>query len=169
MLGVQEIGTQVRMSECRKSFTLTQNAEVSSSAPHLLHTWPSTIPIMYRRLLRVLCPVRRPVTILDCILLKGTDSFFRHLTSILIVKKNKQSYDHENNQHDALYRLIYYSKSALHVSGDVFAHHQEHMNVFTVSGSVHPSCCRLVSRMSWNCSFNSFETSAETCSADLDQ
>jgi hypothetical protein len=25
-----------------------------------------------------------------------------------------------------LYRLIYYSKSALHVSGDVFAHHQEH-------------------------------------------
>jgi hypothetical protein len=33
---------------------------------------------------------------------------------------------YENNQQDALYRLIYYSKSALHVSGDVFAHHQEH-------------------------------------------
>ena len=46
-----------------------------------------------------------------------------------------------------LYRLIYYSKSALHVSGDVFAHHQEHLTVFTVSGSVHPSCCRLVSRV----------------------
>ena len=42
-----------------------------------------------------------------------------------------------------LYRLIYYSKSALHVSGDVFAHHQEHLTVFTVSGSVHPSCYRL--------------------------
>jgi len=28
-----------------------------------------------------------------------------------------------------LYRLIYYSYSALHVSGDVFAHHQEHLNV----------------------------------------
>jgi len=28
--------------------------------------------------------------------------------------------------------LIYYSKSALHVSGDVFAHHQEHLTVFTV-------------------------------------
>ena len=55
-----------------------------------------------------------------------------------------------NNQQDALYRLIYYSKSALHVSGDVFAHHQEHLTVFTVSGSVHPSCCRLVSWMSWN-------------------
>jgi len=34
-----------------------------------------------------------------------------------------------------LYRLIYYSKSALHVSGDVFAHHQEHVTVFTASGS----------------------------------
>jgi hypothetical protein len=44
-----------------------------------------------------------------------------------------------------LYRLIYYSKSAPHVSGDVFAHHQEHLTVFTVSGSVHLSCCRLVS------------------------
>ena len=49
-----------------------------------------------------------------------------------------------------LYRLIYYSKSALHVSGDVFAHHQEHLTVFTVSGSIHQSCCRLVSWMSWN-------------------
>jgi hypothetical protein len=37
-----------------------------------------------------------------------------------------------------LCRLIYYSKSALHVSDDVFAHHQEHLTlftVFTVSGS----------------------------------
>jgi hypothetical protein len=48
---------------------------------------------------------------------------------------------------DALYRLIYYSKSALHVPGDVFANHQGHLTVFTVSGSVHPSCCRLVFRM----------------------
>jgi len=42
-----------------------------------------------------------------------------------------------------LYRLIYFSLSALHVSGDVFAHHQEHLSVFTVSGSIHPSCCQL--------------------------
>ena len=54
--------------------------------------------------------------------------------------------NYENDQQDALYRLIYYSKSAVHVSGDVFAHHQEHLTAFTVSGSVHPSCCRLVSR-----------------------
>ena len=42
-------------------------------------------------------------------------------------------YNYESNQPDALYRLIYYSKSALHVSGDVFAHHQEHLTVFTIS------------------------------------
>ena len=42
-----------------------------------------------------------------------------------------------------LCRLIYFSFSSLHVSGDVFAHHQDHLTVFTVSGSIHPSCCRL--------------------------
>ena len=47
-----------------------------------------------------------------------------------------------------LYRLIYHSKSTLHVSGDVFAHHQEHLTVFTVYASIHPSCCRPVSWMS---------------------
>jgi len=35
-----------------------------------------------------------------------------------------------------LYRLIYYSYSALRVSGDVFAHHQEHLTVFTVSVAI---------------------------------
>jgi len=50
--------------------------------------------------------------------------------------------------------------SALHVSGDVFAHHQEHLAVFTVFGGIHPVCCRLVSWMSSNCSFNSSKTSA---------
>jgi hypothetical protein len=30
-----------------------------------------------------------------------------------------------------LYGLIHYSKSTLHVSSDVFAHHQEHLIVFT--------------------------------------
>ena len=41
-----------------------------------------------------------------------------------------------------LYRLIYYSKSALHVSGNFFAHHQEHLSVFTVSVNVHQCRCR---------------------------
>jgi len=63
----------------------------------------------------------------------------------MVVKTVKRdvNYNYENNHQDALYRLIYYFRSALHVSGDVFAHHQEHLTVFTVSGSVHPSCCRL--------------------------
>jgi len=60
---------------------------------------------------------------------------------------NLRPIKYENNQQDALYRLIYYSKTALHVLGDVFAHHQEHSTVFTLSDSVHPSCCRLVSWM----------------------
>jgi hypothetical protein len=49
-----------------------------------------------------------------------------------------------------LYRLIYYSWSGLHVPGDVFAHHHEHLTVFTVSRSIHPSGYRLVSWLSWN-------------------
>jgi hypothetical protein len=53
--------------------------------------------------------------------------------------------NYENIQQDALYTLICCSKSALHVSGDVFAHHQEQLTVFTLSGNVYPSCCRLVS------------------------
>ena len=59
-------------------------------------------------------------------------------------------YNCESNQQYALYRLIYNSKSAVHVSGNVFAYHQEHLTVFTVSGSIHPICCRLVSWISWN-------------------
>jgi hypothetical protein len=55
------------------------------------------------------------------------------------LRLDKLSRNHENNEQDALYRLIYYFMSALHVSGDVFAHHQEHLTVFTVSGNVHPS------------------------------
>jgi hypothetical protein len=55
-----------------------------------------------------------------------------------------------SNKMHYIYRLIYYSKSVLRVSGDVFAYLQEHFTVFTVSGSVYPSCCRLVSWMIWN-------------------
>jgi len=51
-------------------------------------------------------------------------------------------FNYENNPQDALYRVIYYSKTALRVLGDVFAHHQEHLTVFTVSDSVHPQFCQ---------------------------
>jgi hypothetical protein len=42
-----------------------------------------------------------------------------------------------------IYRIIYYSKSVLHVSSVVFVHHQEHLTVFTVSRSVHPKRCSI--------------------------
>ena len=61
-----------------------------------------------------------------------------------------------------LYRLIYFSLSDLHVSGDVCARHQEHLTVFTVSGSVYPSCCQLVSWMSRGYSLNSSKRPAGT-------
>jgi len=54
-------------------------------------------------------------------------------------RRREKGCNYKNNQQDALYRLIYYSKSALRVSSDVFAHHQEHLTVFTVPGSAHPS------------------------------
>ena len=58
------------LSEAKASHSQRMWAEVSSSAPHLLHSGLSDSPIRWRCLLRVLCPVRRPVTALDCILLK---------------------------------------------------------------------------------------------------
>jgi hypothetical protein len=45
--------------------------------------------------------------------------------------------------------INYYSKSSLRVLGHVFAHHQKHLTVYTVPGSVLPGCCWLVSQMSW--------------------
>jgi hypothetical protein len=57
------------LNEARASHSQRMWAEVSSSAPHLLHSGLSDSPIRWRCLLRVLCPVRS-VTALDCVLLK---------------------------------------------------------------------------------------------------
>jgi hypothetical protein len=43
----------------------------------------------------------------------------------------------DTNNKMQLYRLIYFYLPTLHVSGKVYAHHQEHMTVFTVSVSIH--------------------------------
>jgi len=45
-----------------------------------------------------------------------------------------------------LFGLFICTQSALNVSGDVFAHQQEHLTVFTASNIVHLCCCRPVSR-----------------------
>jgi len=41
-----------------------------------------------------------------------------------------------------LFGLFICIQSALHVSGDIFDHHQEHLTVFTASDMVHLCCCR---------------------------
>ena len=40
-------------------------------------------------------------------------------------------------------RIVYDSVPALHVSSDIFAHHQEHLNCITASGITHVCRCRL--------------------------
>jgi hypothetical protein len=42
-----------------------------------------------------------------------------------------------------LYRIIYYSLSALHVSSDISVHHPEYLNCITASGIKHVYCCQL--------------------------
>src|SRR5215470_15799232 len=39
----------------------------------------------------------------------------------------------------------------LHVSSDIFTHHQEHLNCITDSGITHACLCWLVSWECWNC------------------
>jgi hypothetical protein len=46
--------------------------EVSSSVPHFLHMGSLHSPMLCKCLLKVLCPVSRPVTILVCVLLKDS-------------------------------------------------------------------------------------------------
>ena len=42
-----------------------------------------------------------------------------------------------------LCRIIYYSLAAVHVSSDISAHHQEHLNCITSSGITHVCRCQL--------------------------
>jgi len=60
------------LSESKASYSQRMWAEVSSSAPHLLHSGLSDSHIRWRCLLRV-CPVRRSVTALGCVLLKDSN------------------------------------------------------------------------------------------------
>ena len=46
--------------------------------------------------------------------------------------------------------LFICTQSVPHVSGNVFAHHQEHLTVSTASDIVHLCCCRPVSWTRWN-------------------
>jgi len=51
-----------------------------------------------------------------------------------------------------LCRIIYYSLAALHVSSDIFAHHQEQLNCITASGITHVCRCpAVISRQRHTC------------------
>jgi hypothetical protein len=58
------------LSEAEAAHSQRMWAKVSFSAPYLLHSGLSDSPISWRFLLRVLCPMRRPVRALDYVLLK---------------------------------------------------------------------------------------------------
>jgi hypothetical protein len=61
------------LSEARASHSHKICTEVSSSVPHFLQVGSLLSPITCRCLLRVLCPVSRPITALDCVLLKDNN------------------------------------------------------------------------------------------------
>jgi hypothetical protein len=58
------------LSEAKVSHPQRMWAKISSLTPHFLHSGLSSSPNKWRCLLRVLCPVRRPVTTLDWVLLE---------------------------------------------------------------------------------------------------
>jgi hypothetical protein len=60
------------LSEARASHSHKTCTKVSSSVPHFLQVGSLLSPITCRCLLRVLCPVSRPITTLDYVLLKDS-------------------------------------------------------------------------------------------------
>jgi len=60
------------VSKVKASHSHKTGAESSSSAPHILYYGLLFGPIICRCLLKVLCPVSRPVETLDCVLLKDS-------------------------------------------------------------------------------------------------
>jgi hypothetical protein len=71
VLWLQEIEPRYTcLSKAKVSHSQIMWAEVSSCAPQLIHSGLFSSPSRWRYLLRVLCPVRRPVRALDSVLLK---------------------------------------------------------------------------------------------------
>jgi len=60
----------VFLGEAKASHSHKMWTEVSSSVPHFLQVGLLLNPIINKCLLEVLCPVSRPITTLDCVLLK---------------------------------------------------------------------------------------------------
>ena len=81
----------VCLSEAKTSHSHKIWTEVSSSVPHFLQAWLLLSPIIYRCLLKVSCPVRRPITTLDCVLLKDNN---RALIVLIFVNDVLRMYRH---------------------------------------------------------------------------
>jgi hypothetical protein len=65
--------THSHMCEAKASHSHKMWTEVSSSVPHFLQVGLPLTPLIYKCLLKVLCPVSRPMTILDCVLVKDNN------------------------------------------------------------------------------------------------
>ena len=63
----------VLLSEAKASHSHKMWTEVSSLVPHFLQVGLLLSPIIYKCLLKVLWPVSRPITTLDCVLLKDNN------------------------------------------------------------------------------------------------
>ena len=68
----------VYLSETKASHSHNMWTEVSSSIPHFLQVGLLLSPFMYKCLLKVLCPVTRPIKIMDCVLLKDNSEAAVH-------------------------------------------------------------------------------------------
>ena len=75
--------------------------------------------------------------------LRINDYYFYELDVCVTVH---HQYNDVNNQQDATtFSFINFFKSAQHVSGEKFAHPQEHfLTVYTAFGTMHRHCCRRV-------------------------
>jgi len=69
----KEEPSYVCLGEAKASHSHKMWNEVSSSVPQFLQVELLHITIIYRCLLKVLCPVSRPITTLDCVLLKDNN------------------------------------------------------------------------------------------------
>ena len=77
ILWVQEKESRcLLLSEAKALHAHKTWTEVSSSAPHLLHKGLLISLIKYKYLLIVLCPITRPISTLDCVLLKDNSLAF---------------------------------------------------------------------------------------------
>jgi hypothetical protein len=101
---------------------------------HLLICYAILISYSESAINLTLCKASVSLPVISCV----TKQIQYHLNIICNTLTEWFRFNYKNNQQGALYRLIYYSKSILHVSGDVFVHHQKHLTVFTVFTEL---CC----------------------------